>query len=56
MPGAARIPGAVLYGRTLIGRDSELFRRYHYFPSLYRHGGEVSRTFEALLRLTGEST
>jgi surface carbohydrate biosynthesis protein len=55
VPGASRIPGALLYARTVAGRDRELFRRYHYFPSLYPHGDEVSRTFAALLRLTAES-
>jgi surface carbohydrate biosynthesis protein len=55
VPGAAQLPKAQLYARTVRGRERELFRRYYYFPSLYPHAAEVSHTFQALLRLTGES-
>jgi hypothetical protein len=55
VPGAAAMSGAKLYAQSVTGRDPQLFRRYNYFASLYPHEAEVSRTFSALLRLTGEA-
>ena len=54
VPGAASMRAAMFYAQTAAAPDRELLRRYHYFPSRYPHEAEVSRTFDALLRLTGE--
>ena len=55
MPGAEVLPTAKMLWPALVGRDRQLYRRYHYFGWLYPNHAEIAATFAGLLALSGET-